>query len=322
MKKLLAVGIILLLVGVSIPSIPSKPQSLDNIITVDNEGDGDYTSIKEALSNTNSGDLIEVYSGTYYEHDILIETDDITLQGIPYELENGSDTGKPFIDGQGIDETIVIKSRNIEINGFRMENKGPSSNGIIALYKESDGCIISNNDLSNSTAALIWCDGSNTTIINNNIRYNVIRQGIVLGEPGHNNTIWGNFIYDCDTGICVWDSNFNTIAKNRIMRCSDFGLDIAGSFNKVIGNHIEDNDIGVQIWNFFNQVKHNNFINNNVHAQFIYGVPILQRLTNIWFGNYWGRTRLIPYPIPGLLILMPIVQFDWHPAKEPYDIEV
>jgi parallel beta-helix repeat protein len=331
LMKFLALCVIVLFIGVSfqpvyaVDNVKKSSMHVSNannrtIIRVDDEGDGDYTSIKEAVNNANPGDTIEVYSGTYYEHDILIEKDDITLKGISYELGNGSDTGKPFIDGQGIHETIVIKARNIVIDSFRMENKGPNSYGILALYNESDACVISNNNLSNSTSALIWCDGSNTTIINNNINHVLIRQGIVLCEPGHHNTVNRNIISDCDTGICVWDSNNNTITGNKIMRCSDFGIDVAGSYNKIIGNHLEDNNIGIQIWNFFNSVKRNNFINNDLHAQFIYGIPLLQRFTNIWFGNYWDKPRLLPYPILGVLVLLPIIQFDWRPVLKPYNI--
>jgi hypothetical protein len=45
--------------------------------------------------------------------------------------------------------------------------------------------------------------------------------------------------------------------------------------------------------------------------------------------NYWGQPRTKPYPIYGKIygkigpfyrIALPWVQFDWHPAKEPYDI--
>ena len=68
----------------------SIPISDKAVIIVDDEGDGDYTSIKEAVNNTNPGGTIEVYSGTYYECGIEIYTENITLRGIPYELGNGS----------------------------------------------------------------------------------------------------------------------------------------------------------------------------------------------------------------------------------------
>ena len=289
-----------------------------DVIIVDDEGDGDYTSIKEAVNNTNPGDTIEVYSGTYYEYGIEIYTENITLRGIPYELGNGGDTGKPFINGEGKDTVIrYMMTEGVLVTGFRMEN----GNGIVTIYK-SKNCIFSNNDINNAIGVLIFSQGStNIQILHNNISHSLIRQGINFLDCSYF-TISDNIITDVTTGICVWDSDNNTITGNKIMRCRDFGIDVAGSNNKIIGNHLENNSIGVQIYDFFNSVKRNNFINNEVHAQFIYGIPLLQRFTNIWFRNYWGRPRLLPYIIPGLLILMPIIQFDWLPAKEPYDIGV
>ena len=67
------------------------------MIIVDDEGDGDYISIKEAVNYSKSGDIIKVYSGVYYEEEIVITTEDITLRGIPYELGVGDDLGKPVI---------------------------------------------------------------------------------------------------------------------------------------------------------------------------------------------------------------------------------
>lgn len=302
----------------------SDSQPIGAVVIVDDEGDGDFVRIQDALNYSNPGDTIEVYSGTYYEHGVNMVKESITLQGIPYELGSGHDTGKPFIDGQGIEETILIKAGNIVIDSFRIENKGPSSNGILALYKESYNCVISNNDLFDSSAALIWCAGSNTKIFNNNISHNFIRQGIVLYEPGHHNTIISNVISDVVTGILCWNSNHNSITGNKISKCSRFGLDIAGSqYNTVKGNTFEDNTVGVHIYyGVGSWIKNNNLINNQIHAQFEYGIPPFWVLLNRWNGNYWGEPRSSPYPIWGTYFIFPWVQFDWFPAKEPNEIEV
>lgn len=347
MKRIVLVGIVILLLGIclfpAIASLSLIAKDDRNIITVDNEGDGDYTSIKEALNNSNPGDTIEVYSGTYYEHNITIGKEDITLKGIPYELGNGNDKGKPFINGEGKDIVIGISyANNITIIGFHIENGGGTyAHNIIGFY-EADSCLISDNDLAYATCGGIYGKKStNTRIVNNTIRHSGIREGIGFHE-GYNNTICGNLISDIDfSGIYIWDDHYNTITGNKIMRCSRYGIDVSGSFikiirnhienndigiyvkdsfNKIIGNHIENNDLGIQLRDFFNQVKRNNFINNNNPAQFGYGIPLLQRLTNIWFGNYWDKPRLLPYPIPGVLFLIPTIQFDWRPALKPHDI--
>jgi len=46
--------------------------------------------------------------------------------------------------------------------------------------------------------------------------------------------------------------------------------------------------------------------------------------TNLWGNNYWDKGRIFPYPIFGKvqinIIQLPWMNFDWHPAKKPYEI--
>ena len=305
---------------------PSMPISDKTVITVDDDGDGDYTSIKEALNHSNQGDTIEVYSGTYYEYDINIEIEDITLKGMPYELGNGSDIGKPFINGEGKDDLINIKAKNGVIDGFKIENDGGSlANTIITLFEESNGCTISNNDIAHTTMSCIWSSSSNNKILNNYISHSIIRNGVVLCDPCSNCLVSGNVISDVEIGIDLWDSNHNTITGNKISRCREFGIDIAGSdYNTIKGNSFEDNAVGVHIIydSRGSRIKNNNFINNQLQAYCVYGFPFFYDLTNRWNGNYWNESHSLPYPIRGARIFFLFVQFDWHPAQEPYDIEV
>jgi len=332
MKKIITLGILILFVlSCFLPLVTGSILEKQNhvsrdVIIVDDEGDGDYTSIKDALNHADPGDTIEVYSGTYYEHTIVIETENITLEGISHELGNGSDTGKPFIDGPGTDpyDLIAVKADGVTINGFHIENYhgGGTGNVCIGIYHNANKCVISNNDIAHTLSSLIWIFGSDNKILNNNISYSVMRQGIVLRDPCSNCIVSGNVISDVETGILFWDSNHNTATGNKISRCSEFGIDIAGGeYNTVEGNTFENNTVGVQIYySLGSRIKNNNFINNQWQAQFEYGIPLFIGLTNRWNGNYWGRPRLLPYPIIGTLIFFPWVQFDWHPVLEAYDI--
>ena len=64
MKKLLVVGIILLLVGVSIPSTgrvmeqPSTVSSDGNTLYVGGSGEGNYTRIQDAINDASDGDTV------------------------------------------------------------------------------------------------------------------------------------------------------------------------------------------------------------------------------------------------------------------------
>ncbi|HEC92394.1 MAG TPA: hypothetical protein ENI51_05290, partial [Candidatus Atribacteria bacterium] len=86
---------------------------------VDDEGDGDYTSIQTAIDHANNGDTIMVFSG-YYPENLCIEKE-IFLIGIEEEFENGTDTGKPVVehwDWGGDFPAIDISTNNMTFFGF------------------------------------------------------------------------------------------------------------------------------------------------------------------------------------------------------------
>ena len=77
----------------------------------------------------------------------------------------------------------------------------------------------------------------------------------------------------------------------------------------------------------------NNFINNDRDAFFDYYHCFPKGSGNIIDKNFWGKSRIFPKLIFGQLCCplkildnpffnIPWITFDWHPAKEPYDIEV
>jgi len=64
-------------------------------------------------------------------------------------------------------------------------------------------------------------------------------------------------------------------------------------------------------------IQENNFIGNQQAAFFT------ASFFNFWDRNYWGKSSHLPKIIPGRLGLrgiIPFINFDWHPAAEPYDI--
>jgi parallel beta-helix repeat protein len=302
-------------------SLDKKNSIQRTIITVDDEpGDANFISIYEALNYSNPGDIIEVYSGIYYEHNIIIDKAEVTLKGIPYELGNGNDTGKPFIKGNALSDVITIRTHNVTITGFHIEN-GIGSWAVSVIYfsdnGKAEGCIISNNDLSYSPMPVIYCTSNYCKIINNNISYSSSGQGILLRKPCDYTIISGNVISYCKEGIYIGDAGSRyTITENIISQC-DCGIVLLGDFNIVSYNTMENNYKGLHVeFGNFNRIEKNNFINNTKQASF-------EDFANIWSKNYWGQPRLLPYPIFGICyLIIPWVQFDWHPAQKPYDIPI
>jgi nitrous oxidase accessory protein len=329
-RKWLAVGIILLFIGTYfIPSATSQQTLSRNIITVDDEpGDADYTSIKEAVNHSNPGDTIEVYSGTYYENGILISTERISLIGMPYELGNGNDTGKPFINGDitgtRLQNVIRIEKRNVTVTGFHIENKDNVNDcTLIRIALGADNCTISNNTLCYASNSIIGCASNYSKITNNIISYAGLHYGIIFDNYGYDTVASDNIIENCPTGMCFWGGSNITILRNHISHCSEFGIDIGGGgLNTFQYNTFENNTYGLHIYGSVrNKIQHNNFLHNTYDAGFSLGLSLMAG--NRFFHNYWDLPWLLPYPIKGtVLLVVPWWTFDWRPALNPLDIGV
>jgi parallel beta-helix repeat protein len=319
-RKMLTIIIILSFFEISIIPLGTSEQIRSKtIITVDDEpGDADYTSIKEALNHSSPSDTIEVYSGTYDEHNITITEDGISLIGMPYELGNGSDTGKPFINGNGFEGKIICAdANNVTLSGFRIQNWGGQS--LVSVNRKANGCVISNNYLRYAWNYAIALYSNYSKVTNNTIR-DAGRYGIGFGIYGHN-IVSDNVIENCEMGISLgWGGDFNTITRNRISNCSEFGIDVGGTGNIFRFNTLENNYCGLHIYqSLLCLIIQNNFFNNSYDSAFYDGISPISG--NHWLLNYWERPHLLPYPIQGAaFILLPWVKFDWRPALLPYKI--
>ena len=72
----------------------------------------EYPTIQAAIDAANSGDIIQVASGTYYEHVVVNKS--LTLIG-----ESRSTT---IIDGNGTGIVVRINAPDVEIKGFTVQN--------------------------------------------------------------------------------------------------------------------------------------------------------------------------------------------------------
>ena len=343
LRKCLAVGIILLFVGTcTIPSITSEQTYDKNIITVDDEpGDADFTSIKEAVNSSNPGDTIEVYSGTYPEDGILLRKDNVSLLGISHELGEGNDSGQPFIKGNGIDTVIKIDASHVVVSNFTIENPETETlftAGIfvnhIPSYEQNNitisECVITN---SSHTGIYVTYTRDNIRIIGNHISHCFLHGiAIMAYSPVSSFVIIGNVITECrDSGISFDGHDHQNVSFNRISKCK-MGIEFGADNTSVYGNDIENCSLGIRCGGVRNIFTKNNFKNYS-RIGFWFQKYLLWPWKNKWIGNYWDTWKGSgPKTILGFIVfewygewinfifLFPWVEFDWHPAQEPYDI--
>jgi nitrous oxidase accessory protein len=297
-RKALAVGIILLFVGTGIiPGIaqntekPSLTTSRGNWLYVGGSGPGNYTSIQDAINDAADRDTIFVYDDSSPYNESLNITKTIILLG-----ENKLTT---IINGwwSGYNQVIYLKGKNIVISNFTIQH---STYGLF--------CEITNSKISNliinDTGCAIYLEKSSQNIISNN-RINSYQDiCILLYYFSTNNIIINNSLPDASTsGIYLREGcNKNQIVKNSIQ-------------NKIEGIVIE--------WSFYNMIRKNNFIKNDLQANF------QNSSFNLFLGNYWNDWIVKkPRPIEGVRFGLFTEDcrawtiYDLRPAQEPYDIGV
>jgi parallel beta-helix repeat protein len=308
-------GIVILFIGASVlPATETinNPRKNDIVIypnfiktiTVDDEGDGDYTRIQNAINHANFGDTIEVYSGTYVENVVVDKM--IDLVGKDYELGSGSDTGKPVIDGSGTGTVVKTTSDGVKITGFMIQHSGSSDPGIhlASHYNIIQDNVVTGNfygmKLFPSTGNEITCN-----IISNNSG-----DGLWLSHS-HENTIENNSITgNANDGISANLSSLsNHIEYNYIAENKGRGIELSEtSFgSKIKMNNITKNTIGFETTGGSdNNLFHlNNLIKNVQNAK----DNSANRYDDNGMGNYWDDYTGVdddgdgigdtPYVVPG-----------------------
>jgi parallel beta-helix repeat protein len=331
---IIGIILILLLSSLSFTTIGTE-EVTSTVIYVDDEGDGDFTSIQDAVDNSSDGCTILVFSGEYEPFRIMNDnpSDDLNglqIKGLSYEFKEGNDTGKPIIKGRSKINRLIYLSRVVN-------------------------CIIQGFNITFGGEGFLIYDSWNNTIANNTITSCTV--GIQLDEFVYpelttGNIIINNTIKDCYIGIQLEYSIKNIICGNIILNCSEWGVNILGDSNKINHNlilenghfsiwgephggginivnkdciieynHFSDNVYGVFLYSNKNFICYNNFIHSTEsHSIFMYS------FFNHWRYNFWddwkGYGPKIINGYLGYFIRIKLINFDWHPAREPYNIPI
>jgi parallel beta-helix repeat protein len=196
----------------------------------------------------------------------------------------------------------IYNTSNFVIKHNHLEN---NSNGVniksIPLYGvEMDKGMVQKNTICNNTINGIRIGGweISNTIFDENIIDNNANDGI-KSDGSSKKCIFSNNIIKNNGHIGIEftiGNDQSTVEYNRISNNQEFGLYLTGNRNKI---------------------KNNDFINNSQTAFF------KKSFLNFWNENYWNGSTDSPYIINGKIgrkARIPWIQFDWHPAQEPYNI--
>ncbi|GEM_PF-2594485 len=126
-------------------------------LTVAKDNSGQYTSISSALAAAQSGDIIQVKAGTYFESGLSITKPNIKLLGDGPE--------KTIVDASGKATVLSVKNANgVTVSGFTFKNSSGTGG---ALTISASNATFSNNVLRelNDYGLYIW--DCNPTIANN-----------------------------------------------------------------------------------------------------------------------------------------------------------
>jgi len=216
----------------------------------------------------------------------------------------------------------------------------------IFLYKSSQD-LITNNIISNHYIGILCYSSTNSLLSDNMIKNST--SGIYLQRSNSNNTVSNNeIINNIEEGIYSHQSSFNVITGNTVLNNGVIGIDLYASHgnnismnmidnhdkaisclisdnNSIYRNTLSNSSLGIDVRESVNNyIMKNNFIKNKINA--ISRTQVIPDFLNTWDSNYWERPRVLPKLIFSIIrknsipFSVPWLFFDWHPAKELYDI--
>jgi parallel beta-helix repeat protein len=185
-----------------------------------NVGQGQtYTTIQSAIDAANSGDVISVAEGTYFENPV-IKMNDISIIGKNKE--------KTIIDGNKTGSVIKIdQASNVKVSGFTVQNSGGSgqTDAGITLYRANNNFIANVNSVNNVVGISIYSSFSN--IVSGNDVKSSSKYGVYLFSS-NDNRIYNNNIQSNKFGIYADSSKTNRIYSNNLIDNTEQAYDNSG----------------------------------------------------------------------------------------------
>lgn len=243
----------------------ASAKSSPSVLYVDTEGNGNYTTIQDAVNNATSGDTIIVYPGTYTEN-VNVNVSNLSI--LSYS-GNPEDTTVKYLGV--LSHNFKISARDVTISGFNIAGSYPtgiymsgvsgvningnrfSGNGCSVQIQGSSRCSLLNNTVTNSADKGFYIQTSSNCTLAGNTVSNTSSYGIYLLSSGNCtldgnaiSNVLGNGVYLYNSGNCNFTGNtVSNITGNTYVSTYDSGRGIhlynSGSCT-LAGNTVSDTD--------------------------------------------------------------------------------
>lgn len=246
---------------------------------VGGSGEGNYTSIQDAIDNASDGDTIMVYPGKYNES--------IEINKTLFLMGKAINETMPIIHSNKF-ITVNITAKKCVFKFFTVMNNYAIEDISYTINVLSDGNVLENNIIIGGYAGIRMFYSSNNLIKNNTIK-KTYEQGLILDHSHHNVVERNKLVYNEWDAITLFASNNNTISRNEVKwnECgisvqaysknnliiennasenTNYGITVQGaSYNKIIGNYVYKNKewCGISILSSFNTISENVVVGNN-----------------------------------------------------------
>jgi parallel beta-helix repeat protein len=206
---------------------------------------------------------------------IVVERDDIVIEGAGFMLQGTGTTGSIGIDLRGR-SNVTIRNINIEDFGYGFLLYYSSNNainesniancyfGIWSSYSENNSIRESRIEANNGTGICLVASSNNNSIIANMIIGN--NDGIMLESSSNNNISLNNIVANNDDGVFLGSSsNHNSINLNNITANKNDGIWLSSSLNcSICANNVTNNWYGMRLYESsnYNRISLNNVAGN------------------------------------------------------------
>jgi uncharacterized repeat protein (TIGR01451 family) len=216
-----------------VPSASALPgEAIVNTVAPELGPGVNYTSIQEAIDNSDPGDVIRVQSGTYDEV-VTVNKPGLSLEGVD------SGDGKPVVSGDGVESTVTLASDGCTLEGFVIINSGNPHAGVFVF--SNSNAIIGNTIVDNRGYGIHLDSSRNNSIWGNNVSANGF-SGISLNNSSLNNLTSNIASENNQSGIELLDSSSNLILENLASENLKHGIKLNGSERNVLRRNIASNN--------------------------------------------------------------------------------